>query len=83
KVRPFHAQANKVRGIAFQTDDAGVRNVYEIHLMNKRTETDSFTITLLDAPEWIQTSGTTEGIALDEMEEKTYNLVVIAPAKKY
>lgn len=83
KARPFNAQANKQRGIAFQKDDTGVRNIYQIHLFNKRSEPDTYQITLLDAPDWVQTSGTTEGIVLEGLEEKTYNLVVIAPADKY
>jgi len=83
KARPFNAQVNKVRGIPFQKDETGVRNIYEIHLFNKRSVPDTFSITLLDAPEWVKTSGTTENIILDPLEEKTYNLVVIAPANDY
>ncbi|MCP5536479.1 MAG: cytochrome c oxidase accessory protein CcoG [Akkermansiaceae bacterium] len=83
KARPFNAQINKMAGSPFQKDNTGVRNIYQIHLSNKRNIESAFDITLKDAPEWIATSGTTEGIVLKAKEKKTYNLVVIAPADKY
>ncbi len=83
KARPFNAQINKMKGTLFQKDNTGVRNIYEIHLSNKRNAETTFAITLKDAPEWITMSGTTEGIVLQAKEKKTYNLVIIAPAEKY
>ncbi len=83
KARPFNAQVNKMKGSPYQKDDTGVRNIYQIHLSNKRNAATTFDISLADAPAWVSTSGTTEGIILQAKEKKTYNLVVIAPAEKY
>ncbi|MEK6196123.1 MAG: hypothetical protein N2F24_18065, partial [Deltaproteobacteria bacterium] len=83
KARPFNAQVNKMKGSPYQRDNTGVRNIYQIHLSNKRNAATTFDISLAGAPEWISTSGTTEGIILQAKEKKTYNLVVIAPAEKY
>ncbi|MBK1830291.1 cytochrome c oxidase accessory protein CcoG [Verrucomicrobiaceae bacterium R5-34] len=83
KARPFNAQVNKMRGVPFQKDATGVRNIYQIHLFNKRSVDAEFSIKLLEAPEWVETSGTTEHIVLESLEEKTYNLVVLAPAQDY
>lgn len=83
KARPFNVQFNKMKGSPFQKDNTGVRNIYQVHLSNKRNAKATFDITLEDAPHWITTSGTTEGITLEAKEKKTYTLVVIAPAEKY
>ncbi|MFK7909568.1 MAG: cytochrome c oxidase accessory protein CcoG [Akkermansiaceae bacterium] len=83
KARPFTAQVNKMAGMTYQKDNTGVRNVYQIRLFNKRNQEATFDITLKDAPEWLTMSGTTENIVLNPLEEKTYSLVVIAPAEKY
>ncbi len=83
KARPFNAQINKMQGSPYQKDTTGVRNIYQIHLSNKRNAESIFDISLQDAPDWITMSGTTEGIVLAAKEKKTYNLVVIAPAEKY
>lgn len=83
KARPFTAQVNKMAGTTYQRDATGVRNIYQIHLFNKRNQRTAFDIRLKDAPDYLTMSGTTEGIQLDPLEEKTYNLVVIAPAEDY
>lgn len=83
KARSFSAQVNKMRGITYQKDDSGVRNIYQVHLFNKRNDDATFDIKLKNAPEWLTTSGTTSGIILKPLEEKTYTLVVTAPAEKY
>ncbi|MBT8037032.1 MAG: cytochrome c oxidase accessory protein CcoG [Verrucomicrobiae bacterium] len=83
KARPFNAQINKMTGSPYQKDNTGVRNIYQVHLSNKRNVSSTFDISLQDAPEWISMSGTTNGITLTAKEKKTYNLVVIAPAEKY
>ena len=36
KARPFNAQINKMQGSPYQKDNTGVRNIYQIHLSNKR-----------------------------------------------
>ncbi|MBT8043681.1 MAG: cytochrome c oxidase accessory protein CcoG, partial [Verrucomicrobiae bacterium] len=83
KARPFNAQVNKMKGLPYQKDNTGVRNVYEIHLSNKRNQAATFDISLKDAPQWVEMTGTTEDILLQPKEKKTYNLVVSAPAMKY
>lgn len=83
KARPFNAQVNKMKGSPYQKDNTGVRNIYQIHLSNKRNAESLFDISVKGAPEWVQLSGTTDGISLAAKEKKTYNLVVIAPAEKY
>lgn len=83
KARSFSAQVNKMPGITFQKDETGVRNIYQIHLFNKRSTEVTYDIHLKDAPEWVTTSGTVENIVLQPLEEKTYTLVVVAPAENY
>jgi len=83
KARPFTAQVNKMTGDPYQKDNTGVRNIYQIHFFNKRNAEATFDIHLKNAPNWIKTSGTTSGIVLQAKEEKTYNLVIIAPAENY
>lgn len=83
KARPFTAQVNKMPGSPFQKDNLGVRNVYQIHLFNKRNQDVKFDVSVKDAPEWLQLSGTTKDIALEAQEEKTYSVVAIAPAMDY
>ena len=83
KARPFTAQVNKMPGLPYQKDNTGVRNVYQVHLFNKRNQEVTFDIFIKDAPDWVTTSGTTRDITLAPQEEKTYNLVVIAPAMQY
>lgn len=83
KARSFSAQVNKMPGVTYQKDETGVRNIYQIHLFNKRNQDSTFDISLVDAPAWLHTSGTTEGIVLKPLEEKTYTLVLTAPAEHY
>ena len=83
KARPFTAQVNKMTGDPYQKDNTGVRNIYQIHFFNKRNVEATFDIHLKNAPKWIKTSGTTSGIVLQAKEQKTYNLVIIAPAENY
>ena len=83
KARSFSAQVNKMRGITYQKDATGVRNIYQIHLFNKRNAPTTFDINLKNAPEWVTTTGTTSAITLQPLEEKTYTLVVTAPVAHY
>ncbi len=83
KARPFTAQVNKMPGAIYQKDDTGVRNVYQVHLFNKRNQEVTFDINLKDAPSWLTTSGTVSRIVLQAQEEKTYSIAAIAPAIKY
>jgi cytochrome c oxidase accessory protein FixG len=83
KARSFSAQVNKMPGITYQKDATGVRNIYQIHLFNKRSTEVTYDIHLKDAPEWVTTSGTVENIVLQPLEEKTYTLVVVAPSENY
>lgn len=83
KARSFSAQVNKMPGMTYQKDPTGVRNIYQIRLFNKRNQDSTFDIHLKNAPEWVQTTGTMENIVLKPLEEKTYTIVVAAPAKHY
>ncbi len=83
KARPFSAQVNKMPGTSYQQGATGVRNIYQIHLVNKRNAEAVFDITLPDAPEGTLTTGTVTGITLPPETEKTYTLVVLSPADKY
>lgn len=83
KARSFGAQVNKMPGITFQKDATGVRNIYQVHLFNKRNSATTFDIHLKGTPDGTTTTGTTSGIVLQPLEEKTYTIVITVPAEQY
>ncbi len=83
KARPFTAQITKMKGIAYQQDDTGIRNVLRIYLFNKRAVDASYSFRVENAPEWLKISGSTDDLKLKPLGETTYTLVVIAPEENY
>ena len=85
KAKPYTAQFAKIAmaGMPFQADAAGVRNFYQLRFYNKRNQSASFTVSLVDPPEGFILSGSAQKIEAAAGEEISRQFVAIAPADSY
>lgn len=83
KVHDVDMIATRMRGMPYFVDEGAVRNQFQLRLYTKRNVPTTFTVDLIDAPGWLQTSGGDEPITVDAQGEKRVTFVMFAPKEDY
>jgi len=81
--RPYSADFSRMRGAAFYSDASAVRNHYQLRFHNKRNQTASYTLRLVDAPAGYSLSGADTPVEVPPLGELTRPAIVIAPVAAY
>lgn len=79
RVDPVEATATRMPGPPFYVSVDSVRNQFQVRLINKTTEPEQFTATLLGVPEAAQLAGFEQAVVIASMAESQHPLVVSVP----
>ena len=83
KARPYTVTSSRMAGPAFYVDGPIVRNHYQVHLLNKRNQPATFTLSLEGAPEGYDLSGAGQTFTIEAHAEVTRPAVISAAAEAY
>ncbi len=83
KATPYAADFTRMGGAPYYTDEASVRNHYQLRFHNQRNQPATFRLELLDAPEGFVLSGAGQAITVPPLGETTRPAIVVAPAAAY
>lgn len=83
--KPYTAQFAKkaMAGQPFQADASSVRNFYQLRFYNKRNQTATFRVTLVDPPAGFILSGGDQTITVPPQGEITRQFVALVPTSSY
>lgn len=83
KAKPYNVTVSRMAGPPYLVDGSAVRNNYQLLLANKRNQPASFVVTLVDAPEGYELSGTRQTIDLPARGDLTRPTILMVPHEFY
>lgn len=77
------AEVSRLVGQPFYANEEGVRNQFELRMVNKRNEEVTFTVQAIDAPKGLKLNGVETAITVPAQGEITRPFFAIIPAADY
>jgi len=84
RARPYTTTVTRMAGAPYYSDQAMVRNIYQLRILNKRNQTAVFSVELgPDTPPGFSLSGAGQDFQIDALGEQTRPCVVFCTAASY
>ena len=83
KAKPYSLTSSRMAGPPFFVDGSAVRNNYQLRLINKRNQEASFVVTIKEAPEGFELSGSGQEIKVAAHEQVTRPTIIFVPYEHY